>query len=78
MPPRRAADGGQRSDDSRVQAAAVALARQRVRQRIGIVLFSVLVGFLALVAAAFAVMANPRWWLLAAMAVLSARRASSG
>jgi hypothetical protein len=65
----RAVDHGQRSDNPRVQPAAVTLARQRVRHRIGIVLLAVLFGFIALVAAAFAVMENPRWWLLAAIAV---------
>ena len=34
-----------------------------------IVLLAVLFGFIASVAAAFAVMESPRWWLLAAIAV---------
>lgn len=67
----RAVDHGQPSDNPRVQAAAVMLARQRVRQRIGIVLLAVLLGFFALVAVAFAVMVNPWWWLLAAIAVVT-------
>ncbi|MFG2106433.1 hypothetical protein [Micromonospora chersina] len=67
----RAVDHGQPSDNPRVQAAAVTLARQRVRQRIGVVLLAVLFGFFALVAAAFAVMENPWWWLLAAIAVVT-------
>ncbi|WP_130335441.1 hypothetical protein [Micromonospora kangleipakensis] len=67
----RAVDHGQPSDNPRVQAAAVTLARQRVRQRIGIVLLAVLFGFFALVAATFAVLENPRWWLLAAIVVVT-------
>lgn len=67
----RAADRGQPSDDPRVQAAAVTLARQRVRQRIEIVLLAVLFGISALVAAAFAIVETPWWWLLAAIVVVT-------
>lgn len=67
----RAADRGQLSDDPRVQVAAVTLARQRVRQRIGTVLLPVLCGILAVVAAAFAIMENPWWWLLAVVVVVA-------
>ena len=74
----RAVDQGQPSDNPRVQAAAVTLARQRVRQRIGIVLLAVLFGFFALVAAAFAVLENPRWWLLAAIVVVTGPPITAG
>jgi 1,4-dihydroxy-2-naphthoate octaprenyltransferase len=67
----RAVDHGQSSGNPRVQMAAVTLARQRVRQRRGIILLAVLFGFSALVAAAFAVVENPWWWLLAAIIVVT-------
>jgi hypothetical protein len=68
----RTVDRGQASANPRVQMAAVALARQRVRRRISVVLLAVLFGIIALVAAAFAVVDNPWWWLLAAMVVVTA------
>jgi hypothetical protein len=68
----RAVDRGQPSDTPRVQMAAVALARQRVRRRISVVLLAVLLGIIALIVAAFAVLVNPWWWLLATVVVVSA------
>jgi UDP-N-acetylmuramyl pentapeptide phosphotransferase/UDP-N-acetylglucosamine-1-phosphate transferase len=38
---------------------------------IGIVLLAVLFGFFVLVAAAFAILENRRWWLLAVVAVVT-------
>ena len=66
----QAVDRGQYPDRPRVRAAAVKLARQRVKQRAWIVPSAVLQGFLLLVCVAFAVLENPGWWFLAVLVLL--------